>query len=153
MNPFKKINKLFIYGSLIAIFVAFLDLLSKRLIFAYLEDIALTKNTLNPEIEIFSFFNIVYVWNRGVSFGMFNGIANAQLVLSILQGSIAVILFFWLYHNKNSNYMIAISLIIGGALGNVIDRIQNGAVADFLDFYIGNYHWPAFNLADSFIFL
>lgn len=137
----------------IAVIAAILDLLSKRLVFAFLEKTALIHYAHNPEIEVFSFFNLVYVWNRGVSFGMFNQIANAQLVLSLLQFSIALILSFWLYKNEKTHITWALGLIIGGAFGNLIDRIRNGAVADFLDFHAFAYHWPAFNLADSFVFI
>ena len=136
-----------------AVVAAILDLLSKRLVFAFLEKIAMTHSINNPAIEVSSFFNLVYVWNRGVSFGMFNQIANAQLVLSALQFSIALILSFWLYNNKKLHITWALGLIIGGAFGNLIDRIRNGAVADFLDFHLMTYHWPAFNLADSFVFI
>ncbi len=148
-----KNKKLFFLGVAIAFCVAFFDLLSKRLIFSFLENIALAEQTSNPEITIFNFFSLVYVWNRGVSFGMFNNLENAQVILSILQGSIALILFYWLYKNKKPHLTYALGFIIGGAMGNVIDRIKNGAVADFLDFHIASYHWPAFNLADSFVFI
>lgn len=97
--------------------------------------------------------NLVRVWNSGVSFGMFNKIENSQLIFCLVQGLIALALTFWLFYNSKKYYAIALGLIIGGALGNFIDRLQNGAVADFLDFYIGQYHWPAFNLADSFVFI
>jgi signal peptidase II len=148
-----KAHRLFVIGLTIAFFTACFDLLSKRIIFAILENLAVAENTNNPQIRIFSFFSIVYVWNRGVSFGMFNWLDNSQVILSLLQGSIAFVLMFWLYRNKNRYFTIGIGLIIGGAFGNLIDRIQNGAVADFLDFYIGNYHWPAFNVADSAVFI
>jgi len=144
-----KFKKLFLLGIVLALSVAFLDLLSKRIIFTILEQ----QNNLNPEIKIFDFFSLVYVWNRGVSFGMFNSLENSHLIFSILQGSIAFGLCFWLYYNEKQHFTIALGLIIGGALGNVMDRIKNGAVADFLDFHIGIYHWPAFNLADSCVFI
>jgi signal peptidase II len=144
-----KFKKLFLLGIVLALSVAFLDLLSKRIIFTILEQ----QNNLSPEIKIFDFFSLVYVWNRGVSFGMFNSLENSHLIFSILQGSIAFGLCFWLYYNEKKHFTIALGLIIGGALGNVMDRIKNGAVADFLDFHIGIYHWPAFNLADSCVFI
>ena len=146
-------KKLFFLGILVAFFVAFFDLLSKRIIFSILENIALKQGVNNPEIKIFDFFSLVYVWNRGVSFGMFNQIQHSQIVFSVIQILILFILFFWLYRNKKLHFTYAIGLIIGGAFGNLIDRIKNGAVADFLDFYIASYHWPAFNLADSCVFI
>lgn len=148
-----KVNKLFIRYILIIIAVFTLDYISKDLIFTYLEDLALKQQDFNPKIEVLPFFNIVYVWNRGVSFGMFNWINNSHLILSILQGSITLILLVILIRSKDVFNNYAFSIIIGGALGNVFDRIINGAVADFLDFYIGEYHWPAFNFADCAIFI
>lgn len=133
--------------------MAFCDLLSKKFIFEILENIASTEQTNNPEIKIFDFFSLVYVWNRGVSFGMFNQLENSQLILSLVQGSVALVLLCWLYSNKKPHFSCALGFIIGGALGNLTDRIKNGAVADFLDFHIASYHWPAFNLADSFVFI
>jgi signal peptidase II len=147
-NFFTK-KKLFFLGIFIVFLVAFFDLFTKRLIFSILEQQGLEY----PEIKVFDFFSLVYVWNKGVSFGMFNELKNSHIILSSLQFSIVVVLFFWLYKNQNLHRTFAISFIIGGALGNVCDRVKNGAVADFLDFYIGNYHWPAFNLADSFVFI
>jgi signal peptidase II len=148
-----KITKLFFLGIAIAFFAAFFDLVSKRIIFAILENVALAQNIGNPEIMIFDFFSLVYVWNRGVSFGMFNNLENSQIIFSVVQFSIVLILFFWLYYNKKIHITYALGLIIGGAFGNLIDRIRNGAVADFLDFHIASYHWPAFNLADSWVFI
>ncbi|MBL6665207.1 MAG: signal peptidase II [Rickettsiales bacterium] len=146
-------NKLFLKSLLIAFIVAVLDLLSKRVIFAILENIAMRDRVDYPQIEVLPFFNIVYVWNRGVSFGMFNNIENAHLLLSILQFLVALVIAIWMYNNKNKFFTVPLGLIVGGALGNVIDRIKNGAVADFLDFHIANYHWPAFNVADSCVFM
>lgn len=140
-------QRLFILGVLIAILVAGADLLSKKLVFAFLD------NYPGQQIEIFSFFNLVKVWNRGVSFGMFNQLEHSKIIFSFIQLAIAFILLFWLYNNRKMHFTYALGFVIGGALGNALDRIQNGAVADFLDFYISTYHWPAFNLADSFVFV
>ena len=84
---------------------------------------------------------------------MFNQTNNAREIFAFLQGSIATILIIWLWRIKAKHLAIALGLIIGGAFGNVIDRIQNGGVTDFLDFHFASYHWPAFNLADSAIFI
>ncbi|MBU6140234.1 MAG: signal peptidase II [Proteobacteria bacterium] len=142
-------KKLFLLGVFVAITVTFCDLLSKHLIFSLLD----SQGSINPEIKIFPFFSLVKVLNHGVSFGMFNGLENSQIIFSCLQGGIALVLIFWLYRNEKLHFAWALGLIIGGAFGNVIDRIQNGAVADFLDFYVATYHWPAFNLADSCVFI
>jgi len=138
-------KKLFLLGVAVAITVTFFDLLSKQMIFVMLEQ--------QGEIEIFSFFSLVKVWNRGVSFGMFHDLENSHIIFSCLQGGIGLALFYWLWNNEKPHFAWALGLVIGGAFGNVIDRIQNGAVADFLDFHLGIYHWPAFNLADSCIFI
>jgi signal peptidase II len=152
MNYLKE-KKLFFTGIFIAFLVAFFDLLTKRIVFSTLENIAFEQFTKYPEIKITSFFNIVYVWNYGVSFGMFNKIENSQIIFCLLQLTIAFILCFWLYNDNRIQRVFALGFIIGGALGNSIDRAKNGAVADFLDFHLASYHWPAFNLADSFVFI
>ncbi len=148
-----KFKKPFLLGLIVAFFSAIFDLLSKRYIFAMLENIGLRDNIEHPQIKVFDFFNIVHVWNRGVSFGMFNQLENSHIIFSVLQFLIIFVLFFWLYRNEKLHSSWALGLIIGGAFGNLIDRIRNGAVADFLDFHIGSYHWPAFNLADSCVFI
>ncbi len=102
------------------------------------------------QIDITSFFNIVMVWNQGVSFGMFQqGEALGTLALIILALLITVIFTGWLCKSTSWFQGISLALIIGGAIGNVIDRIRFGAVIDFLDVHIGTLHWPAFNVADS----
>lgn len=103
-------------------------------------------------IAICEYFNIVKVWNTGVSFSMFNDYGTAGLViLSIVSVTISGVLLYWMMHETDRCKIISLGLIIGGALGNVIDRIRFGAVMDFLDFHYKSYHWPAFNVADSFI--
>jgi len=148
LTKFFKNKKLFFLGVVIAIIAMFLDLLSKRLTFALLE----TKAPFD-HIEVFSFFNLVRVWNHGVSFGMFNQLESAHIIFSTIVSAITIVMLVWLYRNRKTYLTWALGLIIGGALGNLADRIQNGAVADFLDFHLASYHWPAFNLADSFVFI
>jgi signal peptidase II len=142
-------KKLFFTGLAIALIVAFLDLYSKDLAFSFINGLDLEY----PQVAVFDFFNLVKVWNNGVSFGMFNELKGGKYIILGVNLAIMLVLLVWLWRNKIIYLMIAISLIIGGAIGNIVDRILNGAVADFLDFHIAGYHWPAFNLADSAVFL
>jgi len=100
------------------------------------------------------FFDLVLTYNRGISFGLFNtpGGMNA-LLFPLLAAVIVTMLTFWLRRVESLFLAVAIGLVIGGAVGNVIDRIRLGAVVDFLDFYVDAWHWPAFNVADSAICL
>jgi signal peptidase II len=103
-------------------------------------------------ITVTPFFNIVQTWNRGISFGLFNDDGNFNaLALSLLALAIVAYLLRWLWGTETTRMAVALGLIIGGALGNVIDRAVHRAVLDFLDVHVGFYHWPAFNAADSFI--
>ncbi|TVR95405.1 MAG: signal peptidase II [Rhodospirillales bacterium] len=103
-------------------------------------------------IEVTPFFNLVMTWNPGVSFGLFReaGAAAAWLLPTIAAVVVAALLV-WLYRIERLFLGMALAFIIGGAVGNVIDRILYGAVADFLDFHVMGFHWPAFNLADTMI--
>ncbi|MDX2073289.1 MAG: signal peptidase II [Alphaproteobacteria bacterium] len=105
-----------------------------------------------PPIEVTGFFNLVLVWNHGISFGMLSG-HRLPLVLIALALVIVAVLLKWLASAHNRLMVAGIGLVIGGALGNVIDRARFGAVADFLDFHLYGMHWPAFNIADSAIFM
>jgi signal peptidase II len=103
-------------------------------------------------IEVLPFFNLVTVWNYGISFGMFNsGSAGASIIFVILALAIVAALLFWLRSVTALLVAVALGLVIGGAIGNVVDRLRFGAVFDFLDFHVAGWHWPAFNLADSAI--
>lgn len=106
-------------------------------------------------IAVTSFYNNVMVWNHGVSFGIFNsGPAQTQAYLLVGLSTVIVgCLLYWLRSVEDKWNAIAIGLVVGGAVGNAIDRLVYGAVADFFDFHISGYHWPAFNIADSFIFI
>ncbi len=97
------------------------------------------------------FFNLVHIYNRGAAFGFLNrSDIEWQFWLFLGATFIAVVAIFHLV--RTSSYFallfVALGLILGGALGNMIDRIRYRAVVDFLDFYVGTWHWPAFNVAD-----
>ena len=104
-------------------------------------------------IAILPFFNLVEVWNKGISFGMFNRLAYGQWLLSGMAMIITLIMLRWLHRTDDRLTAAALGLIIGGAIGNTIDRIRFGAVADYLDLYAYGYHWPAFNMTDTAIFI
>ena len=104
---------------------------------------------LSGGVPIFPGFNLVLLQNYGVSFGMFQGVP--WWILVGLTAAIVAVLTLWLLRAGNVFEATGLGLIIGGALGNIGDRIRLGAVTDFLDFYIGSMHWPAFNMADTFI--
>ncbi len=103
-------------------------------------------------IKVTSFFNLVLAWNSGVTFGLFNN--GGQIVFNIISWGTILISTFLIVLMAREKFLaksIPLALIIGGAIGNIMDRFKYGAVVDFLDFYISKYHWPAFNFADSFI--
>lgn len=110
-------------------------------------------NGLNfAPVEFTSFFRIVMVWNRGVSFGMFNsGEEVTRWVLTALAIGVSIALVVWLSRVRSRLPAVAIGLVVGGALGNALDRVIRGAVADFFDFHVAGWSWPAFNIADAAI--
>ena len=127
---------------LVSAVVVFLDLVSKQVI----------RQTLLPQeaVTITPFFNLVSVMNKGISFSFFNS-GHVATVWALIIISLAIIaaVAVWLYREQNRWTKLALSLILGGAVGNVADRLRLGAVVDFLDFHIGAHHWPAFNIADT----
>lgn len=101
-----------------------------------------------------SFLDLVVTCNRGVSFGLFNGATELNaVVFSLVAAAVVAVLVFWLWRVRSVFLAVAIGLVIGGAIGNVIDRLRLGGVVDFLYFHAGSWYWPAFNLADSAICL
>ncbi len=144
MNSKIKNNNFYI--NLIIIFSIFiLDRLTKLYVI-YLDKI-------NSSSEIFSskFLNIYLIWNEGIAFGLFS--FNEKNLYNFLTLFILIIVFVILYMTSKSSGFKKYSLlmILGGALGNVFDRIIYKAVPDFIDFHIGNFHWFIFNFADIFI--
>lgn len=102
-------------------------------------------------LPVMPHFNIVHMRNTGAAFSMFSGAAPALFILLGVAVSIGIL--WWLRRNPRGQTLVAValSLILGGALGNVIDRATRGYVVDFLDFYWGRWHFAAFNVADSAI--
>ncbi len=142
----KKINFYsgnFYSGLALSLLVILLDQLSK---WAILEN--LSEKT--PYIEITSFFNLTLVWNHGISFGIARDF-EARWFLVAATSALTIGLLIWLWRVQDRFLALALGGIIGGAIGNIIDRVRLGAVVDFLDFHAYNYHWPSFNVADSFI--
>ncbi|WP_218574865.1 signal peptidase II [Reyranella sp. CPCC 100927] len=137
-------------GMGLAVAVAIVDQVSKHLLKALLTE-------RGGAIEVIpGFFDLVTVWNRGVSFGMLGGDGIGVLppwMLSAVAVAISIALFLWLRRITLRWTAMAIGLVIGGAVGNVIDRALWGAVFDFADFHVSGWHWPAFNVADAAIVL
>jgi signal peptidase II len=132
-------------GLLVAALVAVLDQASKWVIVAAL--------TSPPHtIRVTPFFDLVLHWNRGISFGLFDTAGEAaRWIFVAISLAITAGLVWWLKKAERTFLGLAIALVIGGAVGNVIDRLRFGAVADFLSLHAAGYYWPAFNVADSAI--
>ena len=122
----------------------------------------ITKRIIESRISVFDthtvipgFFDIVHARNRGAAFSMFADSTSPWRPFFLIGLSLAALILVAGILRKASSMdkatAIGLSLILGGALGNVFDRIVSGAVTDFLDFYVGTLHWPAFNVADSAI--
>lgn len=143
MIPVKlRITNLVLIGAVVVL----LDQATKYLVVHYLSQ---------RVIVIPGFLDLISVYNRGVAFGMFNSgqCIFRTTLLTVLSVAVFLILFFVYLFSKDMTRlsMVALSMIMGGAVGNVIDRIRLGYVVDFIDVYIKNAHWPAFNVADSAI--
>ena len=141
------IKKQFILNFLIIFFIFFLDRISKIYILNIAENQGIVDITLNP------FLNIILVWNSGIGFGLLqfdeNIIYNLITVLIVIVNIIIVYLLF----NSEKLHQILFSMILGGSLGNLYDRIYYNSVPDFIDLNYNGYHWFVFNVADIFISL
>ena len=113
--------------------------------------ILILKNSLS-EIYINSFLNLSLVWNSGIGFGIFQLEPNIfYLLISIIITAINLILIYWMLTSSNYLESIFISVILGGALGNLFDRYYYSSVPDFIDLHYESFHWFTFNIADIFI--
>lgn len=131
-----------------AISVVVVDQLSKYLVLQHFGE----QGCADHREIVTAFFDLVLTCNRGMSFGLFNTSQGLSVPLfSIAAVAIVAVLFLWLSRVRSDMLSSAIGLIIGGAIGNVIDRLRFGGVIDFLYFHLGSWYWPAFNIADSAI--
>jgi signal peptidase II len=132
-------------GMGLATFVLILDQISKWVVLNHL--------MVPPQtFPITSFFNIILTWNRGVSFGLFSStnLYGPWLLAAIAFAFIGVIIL-WVWQAETKIMALAFGSVLGGAIGNLLDRLRFGAVTDFLDFHAFGYHWYTFNIADAAI--
>ena len=142
------------FGLLVAFGVVVVDVLTKFIVMSKTEQL--------PKMVIENFFELTFVWNRGISFSFLSGIENSWNLFGVvipantympallsLMAIIAISIFvWWLGREPRAVGQAGVGLIIGGAAGNLADRLLHGAVADFLHFFWQNWHFPAFNVAD-----
>ncbi|SET35687.1 signal peptidase II Aspartic peptidase. MEROPS family A08 [Nitrosomonas marina] len=135
------------YSLSIALIVLTLDLATKYWV--------QTSMVYGQQIPVTDFFNLVLTYNTGAAFSILSEASGWQRwFLSAIAAGASIIIIYMLNKYKTEQlFCLSLSLILGGAIGNLWDRITLGYVVDFLDFYIGEYHWPAFNIADSAIFV
>src|SRR5437588_9328333 len=139
-------------GLAVAALAALLDQVSKLWVLQYFG----ASGCVSRMMPVTSFFDLVLTCNRGVSFGFFNQPGQPALgfwIFSVLAALVVIALVVWLFRVRSPLLDVTIGLVIGGAIGNVIDRLRLGAVVVFLYFHVGSWYWPAFNLADSAICL
>ncbi|MCS7199195.1 MAG: signal peptidase II [Caldimicrobium sp.] len=99
-------------------------------------------------IELTFFLNLVKVWNKGIAFGLFRDFSNFLNIFLILFTPLILIMILIFARKQPRFEQILLGCIFGGGMGNWLDRVLFGAVLDFIDFHVGKYHWPAFNIAD-----
>ena len=129
-------------GALIAVIssiVVFLDYLTKKIIVA--------KIMPYESVNVLPFLNIVHVENKGAAFSILSNLGNKYFIGISVIAIVAIVVY--LSKLTKGLELFALSLILGGAVGNLIDRIRIGKVTDFIDVFVGKWHWPAFNVADS----
>lgn len=135
-----------VYLLIIILSIFFLDQISKNLVIKYFE-------FNNQEIELTNFLNIDLIWNNGIAFGLlgFEEAISYNVLTTLIFLVLLVILFLLFKSNNVDSYFY--SMIFGGALGNLFDRVRFASVPDFIDFHYKDFHWFIFNIADIFITL
>ena len=124
------------------------------IIFDQLTKILVIKNfELYESLSILPFFNLTFIVNYGFAFGFLNNPSLNQIIVILVIFSIIAYFLYLLIKTQDQFFRFSLILVLSGAVGNFIDRVLHGFVIDFIDIYLGSYHWPAFNLADSSITL
>jgi signal peptidase II len=136
-------------GLAVAAIVALLDQLSKAAVLYFFG----AADCAAHHLPVTRFFDLVLTCNTGISFGLFNRSDLGSLFFAVAGAAIIVVLLLWLRRVRGVLMAVALGLVIGGAVGNVIDRLRFDGVIDCLYFHAGSWGWPAFNLADSAICL
>ncbi len=141
----KNLRKKLLINSLLVFSIFLIDRLSKIYV------IFLNKKYSGSEIFSSKFLNISLIWNEGIAFGLFS--FNEKIIYNLLTIIILIIILiiFFMVLKSYGLKKYSLLMILGGALGNVYDRIFYGAVPDFIDFHVQNFHWFIFNVADIFI--
>ena len=122
--------------------------------FDQLTKILVIKNfQLYESLSILPFFNLTFIVNYGFAFGFLNNPSLNQIIVILVIFSIIAYFLYLLIKTQDQFFRFSLILVLSGAVGNFIDRVLHGFVVDFIDIYLGSYHWPAFNLADSSITL
>jgi signal peptidase II len=135
-------NPLAMWPLVLALLVTVFDQWSKLQVLGYFSG-------PHGAVSVLPFFNFVLVLNQGASFGLFDQTPLSSHIFALVAMGVATFLIIYLAHIRHAISAVAFGLLIGGAIGNAIDRLRIGAVVDFLDFHAFGFHWPAFNIADS----
>jgi signal peptidase II len=144
---FKQNKRIILTNLLLLALCIILDQISKQFMTEFLTSKPLKSYPVLP------FFSFTLALNTGVSFSFFSELENGRVLLSVVAIAISLFLLYLFLREKTQLLSFAYMLIISGAVGNTIDRLTLGGVIDFLHFYIKNWHYPIFNLADCFIFV
>lgn len=118
------------------------------------KQLALSKLVLYKPVAVFPFLNMTLAYNKGAAFGFLSDAGGWQygfLIGIAAVASVAIVIWLWRLPREKHVFGIGLALVLGGALGNLLDRLIYGYVIDFIDFYLNSWHWPAFNVADSAI--
>ena len=139
-----KLQKIDLYSFVIILIIFGIDRLSKTYVIELIQ-------SQEREIFLYDFLNLTLNWNTGIAFGLLS--SNANVLYHLISALILLIIIYLIYLMviSDNSGKLTISLIIGGALGNLFDRLNYYAVPDFIDFHIQNFHWFTFNVADIFI--
>ena len=139
------LNKKILFSGIIIFTIFFLDRISKILILNFF-----SKNQLD-DYYVNSFLNLILVWNQGIAFGLFQSESFFYHFLSFVIAIVIAFIFYLIYISKKKYEIFFYGLIIGGAIGNLFDRLYFSAVPDFIDLHYNNFHWFTFNVSDIWI--